>query len=179
MPVLVKKVITRQTFEPQGYAKAKGALWNLISLDPKKVPGADDSKRFTKQIDALSLHMGGMSIRDAALAHGIQPGTLQGFKDRWLNRDPNFRTLLANLLEGGAIRSMQVFAEKAENMSAPEAASAAATLTKSAVALRVGEATGYQVPENVALATLDRVAGILEACKARREQETMKPILDI
>lgn len=163
MPKLIKRTIRgRPQFNFQEFDKAKTALWNQASAAPKKTPCNPDTEDFAIKIDALAMHLGGMPLPDAARHMRITPAALYNFKSRWLRRDTALASVLANLLESSAVKSLIVFDKKAESMDASEAASAAATLTKAAVQLRTGQNTNYQPPENVALETLDRIGKVLE-----------------
>lgn len=164
MPKLIKRIIKgRKQFDFNQYDNAKGVLWDHIAAAPRKVPGNTDTEDFARRIDALAMHCAGMPIKDAALTACITPAELYSFKSRWLSRDSSLSSVLANLLESAAIKSVVVFNKKADQMDASEAASAASTLTKAAVTLRTGVSTNYTPPENVALETLDRIGKVLDA----------------
>jgi hypothetical protein len=163
MPKLIrKKIKARAQFDFENYSSAKEQLWNQVEAKPKRAPGDTDSEDFARKIDALAMHIAGMPMADAARANRMTPADLYAFKSRWLNKDSSLAPLLANMLEACAVGSLIIFNKKKDQMDASEAASAAATLTKSAVQLRTGQNTNYSPPENQALETLDRVARILE-----------------
>lgn len=163
MPKLIrKKLQARPRFDFDAYDTAKNKLWSHIEAKPKRAPGNTDTEEFTRRVDALAMHLAGMSLADAARTNRMTPAELYAFRSRWMNKDSSLASLLANLLEASAVKGLIVYNEKADNMDASEAASAAATLTKAAVALRTGSNTNYAPPENQALETLDRVARILE-----------------
>lgn len=171
MPRLVsKKIRGRPTFDYELYKKAGESLWHVAKESPKLAPGANNEERFAKLVDALALHLSGMELRQAALSHGFTYEVLYKFKNQWTRRDATLAPVLANLLMSGATKAMVVFHKKADDMKAPEAAQAAATLTKSAVVLRQGEATDYKPPEYATHALLDRITRVLENAKEEPKQ---------
>lgn len=179
MPKLIKRVIKgRPTFDFEKFDNAKTVLWDQIAARPKKVPGNTDTEAFTRKVDALSMHLAGMSLSDAARAMCMTPQALMSFKSQWLQRDSTLAPLLANLLEASAVKSLIVFNGKANEMDASEAASAAATLSKAAVNLRTGQNTNYTPPENVALETLDRIGRVLELANDR-EKKLKGKVVDV
>lgn len=168
MPKLIKRVIKgRKQFDFNAYDKAQTVLWDQVATKPTKVPGNTDTESFTRKIDALSMHLAGMPLADAARTNLITPAKLYNFKSQWLRRDSSLGAVLANLLEASAVKSLIVFNKKADEMDASEAASAASTLTKAAVTLRTGENTNYTPPESVALETLDKIGRVLELANER------------
>lgn len=170
-----RKIKARPAFQYDQYKRAEKQLWDHIKAAPARVAGNPDSESFSKHIDALCMHLAGMSLSDAARSHCLTPASLMNFKSRWTKKDPTVSTILANLLEGAAIKATTVFIKKADDMDASEAATAASTLTKAAVTLRQGEATNYRPTEDVALATLDRIATILELDKQRHPEPKQLP----
>lgn len=177
MPKLIKKVIKgRKQFDYEHYSKASTQLWDHVSENPKKVPANTDTEEFAKKIDALSMHLAGMPLKDAALTVCISPAALYSFKCQWLRKDSSLAAVLANLLEASAVQSLVVFNKKKDSMDASEAMSAAATATKAAVHLRQGANTNYQTPENVALETLDRIGKVLELADKHKQLKNVKVI---
>lgn len=175
MPKILKRVIKgRKQFDFDAYDKAKSVLWDKISAAPRKVPGDTDTELFTRKVDALSMHLGGMDMAEAARSMCLTPAALYNFKSQWMRRDSSLASVLANLLESSAVKSLIVFNRKADEMDASEAATAASTLTKAAVSLRTGENTHYTPPENVALETLDRISRVLELSNEREKQIKIK-----
>lgn len=127
--------------------------------------------KFSKQrrfIEAMADNLAGEALKDSALKYGVTPDALMQFKSRFFKADSSLPQFLEELFFQAAARSVSIFHDKAESMSAPQAAVTAGIFSERGVAMRKARTANYQDVE-VPLATLQKMAVVMEKIKEMKK----------
>lgn len=144
----------------------RSRVWNsILSKPPSNLKGKTS---LAKRVEAVTDHLAGMTVEDAAWKWGIPLRELMAFKARVTRTDPDMYKFLENMMVKAAIQSVTIFTEKADNMSAPQAAITAGIFSDKAVQLRKAHQKNFQDETASSDDALQRIAGVLERIDKRR-----------
>lgn len=124
-----------------------------------KMPMKHSEER--KLIEAMADNLSGEALKDSALKYGIAPERLATYRARFFRADSALAQFLEEIMLAGSIRCVGIFNDKANELTAFQAATIAGIFADKAVALRKARTTDY-TEESVPLATLQKIGDIME-----------------
>lgn len=155
--------------DPEMKEKLIKRLWEK----EHKLPIFRTHSKQRKLIEALAHHLsGGESIKDAALSYGLQPSELSRYKAEFFRADNLLVQYLEENFYKASIRSLGIFHDKAEAMSAPQAAITAGIFAEKGIQLSKARKTDF-IEDAIPLHLMQRMSDVLQKLSKRPEPKVI------
>lgn len=148
--------------------KTIARLWKTEHLI-KRNPVFSEQRKY---IEALATHIAGETIVDSALMYGLQADKLNRFKHKFMQIDSMLPQFIEGLFEQATISALAIWNDKKEGLSAKDAALSAGIFAEKVILLKKARKTDY-VDENISLATLQRLATVINKVAILQKGETI------